>query len=83
MKVLLLEITIVMLRVSQCLSNGVMITRLKPMPAPIGPATRDKQWQPRPALKVCITTGISKKDTERAGVIIRHAITKIVTKRRA
>lgn len=37
--------------------------------------------QIQPALKVCITTGLSKKDIEKAGVTIRHAITKVMTRK--
>lgn len=35
----------------------------------------------KPALKVCITSGLSKKEIEKAGVTIRHAITKIMTRK--
>ena len=54
-----------------------MITRLKTDPykstlsAPGGPDIR-------PALKVCVTSGLSKKEIEKAGITIRHAITKVV-----
>lgn len=57
-----------------------MITRLKTSPyanaiaAPGGVTVR-------PALKVCITSGLSKKDIEKAGVTIRHAITKVMTRK--
>jgi len=37
----------------------------------------------QPALKVCITTGLSKKEIEKAGVTIRHAFTKIMTRKSA
>lgn len=60
---------------TQCIANGVLVTRLKTMPTEQG-------WQPTPALKVCVTSGLTKKETERAGTIIRHAITKIVTRRK-
>ncbi len=43
---------------------------------------KDDSWQRRPALKVCMTTGLSKKEVERAGVVIRHAITKVVSRRK-
>ncbi|KAL1630950.1 serine palmitoyltransferase component [Neofusicoccum ribis] len=66
--------------VDECLSNGVLITRLKAMPAAVG--SNDKPWVPQPALKVCVTAGLSKKEIEKAGVVIRHAITKIMTKKR-
>jgi hypothetical protein len=42
---------------------------------------KDNEWKLQPALKVCITTGLSKKETEKAGVIIRHAITKVLTRK--
>jgi len=52
------------------------------MPTPLGAAPRDHGWQPLPALKVCITSGLSKKETEKAGIVIRHAITKIMTRKK-
>ncbi|KAL1642753.1 serine palmitoyltransferase component [Diplodia intermedia] len=66
--------------VDECLSNGVLITRLKAMPAAVG--SGEKAWLPQPALKVCVTAGLSKKEIEKAGVVIRHAVTKIMTKKR-
>jgi serine palmitoyltransferase len=35
-----------------------------------------------PALKVCVTTGLTKKEIEKSGTIIRHAITKVMSKRK-
>ena len=52
------------------------------MPVGLGVHARDQGWQPTPALKVCVTTGLTKKETEKAGVVIRHAITKIITRRK-
>jgi serine palmitoyltransferase len=68
--------------VDECLANGVLITRLKSFPLGLGLNPRDAGWQPTPALKVCVTSGLTKKETEKAGTIIRHAITKIVSRRR-
>ncbi|KAG9565530.1 hypothetical protein KCU79_g4325, partial [Aureobasidium melanogenum] len=68
--------------VEECLANGVLITRLKSMPPPLGGTPRDEGWQPQAAVKVCVTTGLSKKETEKAGVTIRHAITKIMTRKK-
>jgi hypothetical protein len=51
------------------------------MPVGLGQNGKDTDWKLQPALKVCITTGLSKKEIEKAGVTIRHAITKIMTKR--
>jgi serine palmitoyltransferase len=50
---------------------------------PVAPNTnaKDEGWKFPPALKVCITTGLSKKEIEKAGVTIRHAITKVVTRK--
>ncbi|KAJ9647133.1 serine palmitoyltransferase component [Coniosporium tulheliwenetii] len=68
--------------VDEALANGVLITRLKSMPAPLGAGPRDQPWQPQPALKVCVTAGLSKRETEKAGVVIRHAVTKVMTRRK-
>lgn len=35
----------------------------------------------QPALKVCVTSGLTRKEVEKAGIIIRHAITKVMTKK--
>ncbi len=39
------------------------------------------EWPVTPALKVSVTSGLSKKDIEKAGVTIRHAITKVMSRR--
>lgn len=44
-------------------------------------SARDKTWVVQPALKVCVTSGLSKKETEKAGTTIRHAITKVMTRK--
>ncbi|KAJ8123800.1 hypothetical protein ONZ43_g327 [Nemania bipapillata] len=64
--------------VEESLANGVLITRLKTMPliSSLGPKDTDVNIQP--ALKVCITSGLSKKEIEKAGTVIRHAITKVM-----
>ena len=61
------------------MSNGVLITRLKSMPVVSG----GPGWQQQPALKICITVGLSRKEVEKAGTTIRHAITKIVSGRKS
>lgn len=65
----------------QCLANGVLITRLKTMPVPPSSTVKDQGWQLQPALKICITSGLTRKETEKAGVTIRHAITKVLTRK--
>ncbi|KAE8450034.1 hypothetical protein EG329_007173 [Mollisiaceae sp. DMI_Dod_QoI] len=67
--------------VDETLANGVLITRLKSMPVASGSNGKDDEWKLQPAIKVCITTGLSKKEIEKAGVIIRHAITKVLTRK--
>ena len=52
------------------------------MPRAINATAKEIGWELQPALKVCITCGLSKKEVERAGITIRHAVTKIVNKRR-
>ena len=65
----------------QCLAQGVLITRQKTLSAePSGSKTAI--YEPNPALKISLTTGLSRKEIEKAGVTIRHAIAKIMTKRR-
>jgi hypothetical protein len=51
------------------------------MPVAPGANSKDEQWKLQPALKVCITTGLSKKEIEKAGITIRHAITKVLTRK--
>ena len=64
----------------QSLANGVLVTRSKAMPIGLGLTQKDasKEWRPRSAIKVCVSTALSKKDTEKAGIIIRHAITTVM-----
>ncbi|KAJ4348187.1 serine palmitoyltransferase component [Didymosphaeria variabile] len=64
--------------VDECLANSVLVTRLKAYPQGLGVNPRDEGWQPTPAIKVCVTSGLTKKETEKAGITIRHAITKVV-----
>ncbi|ODM22858.1 hypothetical protein SI65_00447 [Aspergillus cristatus] len=63
--------------VDECTANGVLITRVK---------TLDDNFEPRqlllPALKVCVTIGLTRKEIEKAGTVIRHAITKIVSRKK-
>lgn len=59
-----------------------MITRLKSMPRGQHASAKEIGWELQPALKVCLTSGLTKKEIERAGVVIRHAITKIMKSRR-
>ncbi|KOS23378.1 Serine palmitoyltransferase 1 [Escovopsis weberi] len=67
--------------VEEVLANGVLITRLKTRP--YANALPSPTWAAQPALKLCITSALSKKEIEKAGVTIRHAITKILTRKAA
>jgi serine palmitoyltransferase len=66
----------------KALANGVMITRLKSVPSPASASSKGNIEATQPALKVCLTTGLSKKEVEKAGITIRHAITKVVKQRK-
>ena len=44
----------------EALANGVMITRLKSMPRGIGVPAKEVGWECQPALKVCVTGGLSR-----------------------
>ncbi|KAI6082794.1 aminotransferase class I and II [Hypoxylon rubiginosum] len=65
--------------VDEALANGVLVTRLKSIPLLGSVGTENVNI--KPALKICITSGLSKKEVEKAGVTIRHAITKIMTRK--
>ncbi|KAL2163390.1 hypothetical protein VTH06DRAFT_5447 [Thermothelomyces fergusii] len=67
--------------VDEALANGVLITRLKTMPISQHTNFSTNIYIVTPALKVCVTSGLSKKDIEKAGVTIRHAITKVMTRK--
>ncbi|RQM08338.1 hypothetical protein DH86_00003818, partial [Scytalidium sp. 3C] len=67
--------------VDESAANGVLITRLKSMPVAVNSTGKEVGWKLQPALKVCVTTGLSKKEIEKAGTVIRHAITKVLTRK--
>jgi serine palmitoyltransferase len=66
---------------TQALANGVLITKFKTAPLLKSSSSTDAKWTPQPALKVCVTSGLSKKEMEKAGTTIRHAITKVMTRK--
>jgi 7-keto-8-aminopelargonate synthetase-like enzyme len=68
--------------IPKALANGVLITRLKSLPRPAGASSTGNHETMQPALKVCLTTGLTKKEVEKAGITIRHAITKVVKSRK-
>jgi len=57
-----------------------LITRLKTVAG--SSSVKDPITPAQAALKVCMTTGLSRKEVEKAGITIRHAITKVMTRRR-
>ena len=69
--------------VDEALSNGVMITRLKTMPVPPSSTAKEQGWQLQPALKILVSGGLSRKEIEKAGTVVRHAVTKVLTKGRS
>lgn len=58
-----------------------MISQFKTRPYTHAFSPRGGGWYAQPALKVCVTSGLSKKDIEKAGVTIRHAVTKVMTRK--
>lgn len=58
----------------------MLITRIKTMLR--GHSPKETDWEPQPGLKVCVTTGLTKKEIEKAGITIRHAVTKVLKQRR-
>jgi serine palmitoyltransferase len=66
--------------VDECLAQGVLVTRTKHLAA--GGMGKSEIFVPRPSLKVCVTIGLSRKETEKAGTVIRHAVTKIMGRKR-
>lgn len=56
----------------------VRVKSLSPDPS----GARGSIYVQQPALKVCLTIGLTKKEVEKAGTTIRHAITKILTRKR-
>ncbi|KAJ2976652.1 hypothetical protein NQ176_g4824 [Zarea fungicola] len=65
----------------ESLANGVMISRLKTGMYANVMTSKTNDWYAQPALKVCVTSGLSKKDVEKAGTTIRHAISKVMTRK--
>ena len=65
----------------QCLANSVLIARRKSIP--ISTNSKEVDFVAQPALKVCVTSGLTRKEIERAGITIRHAVTKVVKQRKS
>lgn len=59
----------------------MLITRLKGMSISHHTSLKDGAHTVQPALKVCVSSALSRKDVEKAGVTIRHAITKVMTRK--
>lgn len=66
---------------NQTLAQGVLIVRVKSL-SPDASGSRGQVYVQQPALKVCLTIGLTKKEIEKAGTTIRHAITKIMGRKR-
>jgi len=64
-------------------SNGVLVARVRgppsdPRDSPAGAA----DLPPAPALKLCASTGLSRRESEKAAAVVRHAILKVMTRKR-
>ncbi|KAI5281864.1 serine palmitoyltransferase component, partial [Ascosphaera aggregata] len=73
------QIAILRTIIDECLANNVLITRVMPIRDMV-PAKGAEEGPP--ALKICMTTGLTKKEVEKAGTLIRHAITKVFRARK-
>ncbi len=51
-------------------SSGVLITRARRLRG-------QETFEPEPSLKICISSAFSKKEVEKAGQSLRHALVKI------
>ena len=65
--------------VDECAANGVLVSRRKGVPGADG---RMREGGLQPALRVCVTSGLTKRELEKAGTVVRHAVTKVVKGRR-
>ena len=61
--------------VDEALSQGVLITRAKRLRG-------QEVVEPRPTIKLVITAGLSKKETEKAAQVVKHALVKVLAKRK-
>ncbi|KAH6877364.1 serine C-palmitoyltransferase [Coprinopsis sp. MPI-PUGE-AT-0042] len=61
--------------VEECLAQGVMVTRAKRL--------RGQEWhEPRPSIKLALTSALTRKETEKAVGVVKSALVKVVAKRR-
>ncbi|KLO06517.1 serine palmitoyltransferase [Schizopora paradoxa] len=61
--------------VDEALAQGVLITRAKHLRG-------QELIEPRPSIRLAITTGLSKKDCEKAANVVKAAFIKVLSKRR-
>lgn len=61
--------------VDEALNQGVLITRAKRLRG-------QEVVEPRPAIKLAVTAALSRKDTEKAAQVVKHALVKVLAKRR-
>lgn len=61
--------------VDEALVQGVLITRAKRLRG-------QEVVEPRPSIKLAITSALSKKDIEKAAQVVKHALVKVLAKRK-
>ncbi len=61
--------------VDECLANGVLVTRSRHIAG-------QERWKFYSSIKVCVTTGFTKRELEKAGMVVRSAISKVVKLRK-
>jgi serine palmitoyltransferase len=61
--------------VEECLAGGVLVTRAKRL--------RGQEWnEPRPSIKLAMTSALTRKETEKAVGVVKNAFVKVVGRRR-
>ncbi|TIA07794.1 PLP-dependent transferase [Aureobasidium pullulans] len=64
--------------INELLSRRILISRLKCVPPVLDTTLKHNEWLHRPALKVSVMTGLSKREVFKAGLAIRQVISKIM-----
>ena len=70
-----------MLMLCQCLAQGVLVSRVKSL-SPDASGAKTTIYSLQPAIRICVSIGLSKKEIEKAGTTVRHAITKVMGRKR-
>jgi len=56
--------------VDECIENGILVTRARRLRG-------QETFEPEPSLKVCLSSALSRKDVEKAGMGLKAALIKV------